>query len=169
MTLNSGCAAKIGKFLIQSKSTFVSNQTYLIEDHKELLDLRTISNMKMKIALDKLGLSLNNNSFGSDFNQTNVFHLHSLDLLEKLENQRKQVNESKMKQTIQLDLQQTKIFNYVLSVLVGIMIVIVLVFGCYCLRLRCKNMVMKTETEMKNMEIKYKDGHYFGPSAPAIK
>ena len=118
------CTASMQRYIM--KSTASRNSTFSFDDHDEKINLESISITKHRNALENLGLQSNEN-FGSRLvkelsNTTSLLYLHNEKLIESLKKHQEHLEEAKSRTVIRKDLEQNKIFNYILSAILGIVL-----------------------------------------------
>lgn len=133
ISLNAGCTAKMGKYVIRSQSVYMNN-SFNIEEHTKLLNYTNISETKIALALKDLDMDR------SEFKETEGLHLNTAELIKKIEMEREELTYKRWNTGISNDLNQTKTFNYVLATISLLFILCAFFFiGRLCFEKKCMN------------------------------
>ena len=129
LNLHSGCTATVGRHKI--RSTVSHNQTFSIEEHRELLDLQHISQTKLKQALHDLGFSKHQTlGHSSDLNETNKLHLNSETLKNYLKDRHEQWTARELTNSFRTDMKNdqktSNYFIYALALVVSTLFILII-------------------------------------------
>ena len=92
------------------------NESFNIEDHKKMLNYKTISETKLLLALKDLDMERSELDF-----ETEDLHLNTENLIKKIRNEKKKMNEKQRNTSLSNDMHQSKTLTYVLAGFLGLL------------------------------------------------